>query len=127
MQVPERGGEHLVPSGGLDHLMELVVRAAPFLDVPLRQAALSVASAAADPAERLAKVSLRAVQPLELGLIDAQGCDLGREPFELGPDGVRVADLARCQPTHERAAIRTQLDEAARLELAQRLPDRRSA
>ena len=127
MQMPERGGEHLVARRGLNHLVELVVRAAPVLDIALGQAALSVAGAASHSVQRFAKARLRAVQPLELGLVDAQGRDLGGEPFELRPHGVRVADLARSQSAHERAAIRTQLDKAACLEIAQRFPDRRTA
>ena len=67
------------------------------------------------------------MQALDLRLLDAQCRDLGGEPFELGPHRVRVADLTRCEPAHERAAIRAQLDEPARLQLAQRLADRRSA
>src|SRR5207248_7339030 len=51
----------------------------------------------------------------------------GGEPFKLGAHFVGVSDLTRGGPAHQRTTIRPQLDETARLELAQRFADRRPA
>src|SRR5439155_16763696 len=123
----ERCHQHLVAGSLLDHLVKLVVGAAPGRDLLVRQPAPAVARAARDAPQSLAKLRLRPLQPLELLLPDPQRRDLRRERLELGAHLVRVADLAGCEAADERAAVRAELDEAARLQLAQRLAERRPA
>ena len=67
------------------------------------------------------------MQLLELLLADLLRGELGREPLELRAHLVGAADLPGREAADERAAVRTELDEPARLQLAQRLPDRRPA
>src|SRR5690349_19803863 len=70
---------------------------------------------------------LRFVQPVELVVADSGCGELGRKRLELRAYFVRLADLARRQTPHERAAMGLELDEPARLELPQRFADRCAA
>ncbi len=65
-------------------------------------------------------------RPSSCDVLDPLGGELRSQPLELGAHLVRIPDLARRRPPHEGPAIGLQLDEAARLELPERLADRRS-
>src|SRR5204862_2000062 len=67
--------------------------------------------------------ALRVVQAPQLVVADPRRRELGGESLELGAHLVRLADLPRRRPAHDRPAVRLELDDAARLQLAQRLAD----
>src|SRR5262245_25106303 len=126
VQVGERQPEALVARGLLDGDVEEVVGLLPVAQrlvgrvgrpTPRREQA----------GDRAAEQPLRLSQAIELRVLDARRRQLGREPFELGAHLVALADLARGRVTDERAAVRAELDQAGRLELPQRLADRRPA
>ena len=72
----------------------------------------------------MAEELLRVAQSTELFVADPGGGKGCGEPFELGSNLVRLAHVAGARPAHERTAPRLHVDEATRLELAQRLAHR---
>ena len=80
-----------------------------------------------EPGHRGDELLLRAVEPPQLNASIRIGGALGGEPLELGAQLVDLLHLAAGGDAHDGAAVRPQLDEAASLELDQRLAHRRAA
>ena len=67
---------------------------------------------------------------IEVALVvagQAPGGALGGQPLELGPHQIDVAALLGAEQAHDGAAMAELVDQADRLQLAQRLPHRRAA
>jgi hypothetical protein len=122
MQMFELREQDVVAGRLLDHLVKLVVGASP-PDCLVAAAAASLARLDRS-GQAFAELFLRFVQPVELVVADPCCGELGRKRLELRTHFVCLADLARRQSPDERAAMRLELDEPARLELPQRLADR---
>jgi hypothetical protein len=126
VQPSERRDEHVVARGLLDHLVEGVVGAAPERDLGVGDLAAALPGGHG-PSERFAELRLRRMQAVGLVVADPLRGKLGGEALELGAHLVRIADLAWGETAHESAPVGAELDDPGRLELPERLADRRPA
>ena len=115
VQVSERSDQDVVRCSALDQLMKAIVCVPPALDFLVGHGAGPVGAHLHHAGERLAELRLRLVKAVELLLVDSLRSQLGGQPLELGANLVGVADLAGREPADERATMRLQLDEPARL------------
>src|SRR5215212_5360815 len=77
--------------------------------------------------DRPAEERLGLAEPAEVVVADVGRGELGREPFQLRADVVRLPDVSRGGAADDRAAMRQQLHDPGHLQLAQRLADGRPA
>src|SRR5581483_3910404 len=127
VEMQELRDEDVVRRADLDRLMKAVVRPAPARRLRFRVEVDAVAVSQLDhPLERRAELPLHVVEDVELVLVDAARRELGGHAFELRAHLVGVANLTRRRRAHERTAMGPHLDETARLQLAERLADRRA-
>ena len=126
MQVGQRAAQPVVAGRVQHRLVKDVVRVRPVLD-RVRDSIAAATPMLVQLVDRAPEENRRLVQARELLLLDPLGSELRPEALELRANLVRLADLPRGRPADDRASVRLQLDDAVRLELAQRLAHRRAA